>query len=101
MKLEQAAKQASRGPLRFGTATDAECMGIDMPDGRALLLDCAEKHDAPTLALVAHWYNNGPKLLEALKHAYGRLNAIPHQYAQTDFKLIREAIAACEEVEGV
>ena len=28
-----------------------------------------------------------------MKHAYERLNAIPHRYADTDFALIRQAMA--------
>jgi len=37
------------------------------------------------------------KVLAALEHAYGRLNAIPHRYADTDFNLIREAIQHAKE----
>jgi hypothetical protein len=32
--------------------------------------------------------------LRALEHALGRLNAIPHRYADTDFGMIETAIAA-------
>jgi hypothetical protein len=35
-------------------------------------------------------------VLEALRHAYSRLNAIPHRYDDTNFRLIREAVAAAE-----
>jgi hypothetical protein len=31
-------------------------------------------------------------LVTALRHAYDRLNAIPHRYADTDFALIRRAL---------
>lgn len=40
------------------------------------------------------------ELLKALKHAYDRLNAIPHRYTDTDFKMIREAIGRAESREG-
>ena len=35
-------------------------------------------------------------VLEALRHAYDRLNAIPHRYDDTNFKLIRDAVTAAE-----
>ncbi len=35
-------------------------------------------------------------MLRALKHPETRLNEIPHRYADTDFRLIREAILAGE-----
>ena len=37
-----------------------------------------------------------PQILKALTHAYQRLNEIRHKYADTDFKLLREAIAKAE-----
>jgi len=33
------------------------------------------------------------KTLKALEHASHRLNELPHKYADTDFKLIEEALA--------
>jgi hypothetical protein len=33
------------------------------------------------------------ELIHALEHAQRRLNDIPHRYADTDFKLIRETLA--------
>ena len=38
-----------------------------------------------------------PQILKALTHAYQRLNEIRHKYADTDFKLLREAIAKAED----
>ena len=35
-------------------------------------------------------------ILNAIRHAQTRLNEIPHRYADTDFKLIRDGIAAAE-----
>ena len=35
--------------------------------------------------------------MTALRHAYQRLNAIPHRYADTDFALIRRAIHQAEQ----
>ncbi len=35
--------------------------------------------------------------LQALRHAYQRLNDIPHNYKETDFKLLREAIRQAED----
>jgi hypothetical protein len=41
------------------------------------------------------------KLLKALEHALQRLNAIPHRYDDTNFRLIEEAIKeAKESLEG-
>ena len=48
-------------------------------------------------ALVYPCDHDEPKVLAALEHAYDRLNAIPHRYAETDFKLIREAIQQAKE----
>ena len=39
------------------------------------------------------------KLLKALEHAERRLNEIPHKYADTDFKMIREAIDSASKAE--
>ena len=39
-------------------------------------------------------------LYEALKHAYKRLNDIPHKYADTDFKLIEKALNTYEKRGG-
>ncbi len=35
-------------------------------------------------------------IIRAIRHAQTRLNEIPHRYADTDFKLIRDGIAAAE-----
>ena len=39
------------------------------------------------------------KLLSALKHAEFRLNSIPHNYDDTDFRMIRDALALEEPCE--
>lgn len=42
---------------------------------------------------IARLIAAAPDLLAALRHAYSRLNAIPHNYAKTDFRLIEDALA--------
>lgn len=49
----------------------------------------ADQHNRPSREAVT-------QMLQALKHAYQRLNEIRHNYADTDFKLLREAIAKAE-----
>ncbi len=48
-------------------------------------------------ALVYPCDHGETKVLAALKHALDRLNAIPHCYADTDFKLIRDGIAEAKQ----
>jgi hypothetical protein len=38
------------------------------------------------------------KVLDALKHAERRLNELPHNYDDTDFKLISEGIEQAEKI---
>lgn len=52
-----------------------------------------------TALTLLHCFNKFEALLKALRHAEQRLNDIPHNYAETDFKLIREARQAAGEVE--
>ena len=40
--------------------------------------------------------NKATLILNAIRHAHTRLNEIPHRYADTDFKLIRDGITAAE-----
>ena len=44
----------------------------------------------------ARLFAAAPDLLRALKHASQRLNEIRHYYRETDFKLLRDAIAKAE-----
>ena len=50
--------------------------------------------DPDVIALLAHWYNHGPKLLEALNKAFDKLHWL-------DQCAIAAIIAAAEEVEGI
>ncbi len=44
-------------------------------------------------AFVYRREDRNPRVLEAMEHALERLNAIPHPYAETDFRLIEDALA--------
>lgn len=68
-------------------AEDANC------NANALIGAQADETDDIVQLLIAV----GVKLKKALDHAERRLNEIPHNYEETDFKLIREAKQAAEE----
>ena len=54
--------------------------------------------DCPWCGALVYRRDSGKsKVLAALEHAQDRLNAIRHNYADTDFRLIREAIAEAKE----
>lgn len=101
-KLEDLMAKATPGPIILSDIfADARLM-----DKEGLVAVVAGPSNRPTnrnrefsnAALLAHWYNNGPKLLEALK------NALPWLYAEKGnpggpYETARAAIAAAQEVE--
>ena len=92
MKLSEAMKQATQGPVHVED-------GLNLMDenGYSLTsLQCnyqdTHTRNRTNIALLAHWYNHGPKLLEELKEA-ARITRLSNR--------AMAAIAAAEEVEGL
>ena len=79
--------QEPADPVSWYVASTGNHQGlvIDEADGRNVAVTY-DKKDAPLVAA-------SPKLLAALVHAQERLNAIPHRYADTDFRQISNAIS--------
>ena len=84
--LEAARKALAihRDPESIATVFDVQYRGkmvrVDLSDGIARHLP-----KNPNSELIR-------ELMHALEHAQRRLNDIPHRYADTDFKLIRETL---------
>jgi hypothetical protein len=74
-----------RNPASIATVFDVQYRGkmvrIDLSDGLVRHLPRIRNSE-----LIR-------ELIHALEHAQRRLNDIPHRYADTDFKLIRETLA--------
>lgn len=74
-----------RDPQSIATVFDVQYRGkmvrVDLSDG--IVRHTPKDHNS---ALIR-------ELIHALEHAQRRLNDIPHRYADTDFKLIRETLA--------
>ncbi|MEI8120448.1 MAG: hypothetical protein WCI20_00235 [bacterium] len=85
MEAARKALAIQRDPASIATVFDVQYRGkmvrVDLSDGIARHLP---KNRASDLIR---------ELIHALEHAQRRLNDIPHRYADTDFKLIRETLA--------
>ena len=85
MEAARKALAIQRDPESIATVFDVQYRGkmvrVDLSDGIARHLPKTRNSE-----LVR-------ELIHALEHAQRRLNEIPHRYADTDFKLIRETLA--------
>src|SRR4051794_15445766 len=73
----------------FRIIANGETIALTEPRGRTTRKTKEEGANARLMAAA-------PELLAALRYAYQRLNDVPHNYAQTDFKLVRNALAKVE-----
>tara|TARA_R110002110_G_scaffold7042_6_gene34991 strand:+ start:4592 stop:4915 length:324 start_codon:yes stop_codon:yes gene_type:complete len=106
MKIQEAMKRATKRPISVTDNTlwsPSFGRNEEQPHYETLVADTAPdgwedgpKHRA-NAALLAHWYNHGPELLEALKDVLKEYNA----HWCDDLPSIRafKLIAKCEEVE--
>jgi hypothetical protein len=110
MKLREAMKSATPGPYILGVGTPPDRQFVTVPDGHCLA-EC--NHDGvgkpeTHAALICHWMNHGPELLEALE---GVLTDGLEDVIETGIGVFTETskaakravatIAKCEEVEGL
>ena len=103
MKLEEAMEiAADLGPLELhdmelaAIVTKTKTPSISVADCRSS--GCDDAQNQANAALLAHWYNAGPKLLEALK---GANSALQHHEHYADAILPAAIIQEAEEVEGI
>jgi hypothetical protein len=105
MRLEEAMKKATPGKMSvkridIGSHWLGNHVILIPGDGnRIRTVTCICQHGAPAenetnAALLAHWYNVGPKLLEAVKNLKANFN---YENTETLLNVIKE----CEEVDGI
>ena len=115
MKLSEAMEKATPGPLLYRARKHSDWGEINTEDG--VLCRCnphlnGENLDVyrengvdpigHTAALLAHFYNHGPKLLNALKHVSARMNDEADNADSCPRPTLMDGIiAAAEEVEGI
>ena len=114
MKIEEAMKKATPGIMRFrphapgGKWHGNHEIDIPTPEGesqRIRTVTCATKfgydhENNHNNALLAHWYNNGPLLLEVLQGITDALDREDGEFRNT-LAIIKPIIAAASEVDGI
>lgn len=107
MKLSEAMDKATPGPVKWDIDKppnhDLSWLG-NADNHKAVISSLYGGHISPVhKALLAHWYNVGPKLLEALRDLREYLES-PHmsKLGNTEvINLTHETLAEAEEVDGI
>ena len=80
-------------PRRYGTGEE---FYIYTKKGDVAVVPPFSAYSVREAEVNVHLVTAAPELLEALNHAYLRLNQIRHAYNRTDFKMIESALAKAE-----
>jgi hypothetical protein len=96
VKLQEAMEKATRG--RVSVEHEFNLVDEEGQSLTGLQANYKDTHvrNVTNAALLAHWWNHGPKLLEALKIHVAECNEFGWECGE-----FVDAIAAAEEVEGI
>ena len=101
MKIDEAMAVGAAGPWRASELRIYDRTGWLIAEA-GQSIGCG-MNDMANMALVAHWHNVGPKLLEALREMDAYLHRIDPIAADFDADLVwaHNVIAEAEEVAGI